>query len=196
MKKQFNVHNYQRGAVLIVGLIMLLLLTVIGLASIRGTDLQERMAGNMRDHNLAFQAAEASLRAGEEALNVGSLPNFNGSTIGYYPDLMQLSSSNSRPPSWSAADWIDLHKRPVTWSSTNWDNWSIRLPASTISNVANQPQYVVERLVIPASTAIQGGGIDVVSLDGNPETIYYRITSRGLGGTSDSEVILQSTFSR
>lgn len=56
----------QKGAVLIVALIMLLLLTVIGLSSMRGTSLQENMAGNMRDSNLALQASEAALRKGEE----------------------------------------------------------------------------------------------------------------------------------
>lgn len=196
MQQKMDISRHQNGAVLIIGLIMLLLLTIIGLASIRGTDLQERMAGNMRDHNLAFQAAEASLRAGEEVLNAGALPNFSGATIGYYPDLMQLSSSNPLPASWNSADWTRLHSRPVTWSSADWDSWSITLPAATISNVARQPQYIVERLVIPAKTAIQGGGKDVVSLDANPPGIYYRVTSRGLGGTPDSEVILQSTFAR
>lgn len=56
----------QQGAVLIVALIMLLLLTIIGLSSMRGTSMQESMAGNMRDSNLALQASEAALRKGEE----------------------------------------------------------------------------------------------------------------------------------
>lgn len=58
----------QRGAILIVALIMLLLLTIIGLSSMRGTSLQENMAGNMRDGNLALQASEAALRKGEEVV--------------------------------------------------------------------------------------------------------------------------------
>ena len=58
-------HSGQRGAVLVVALIMLLLLTIIGLASMRGTGLQESMAGNLRDGHLALQAAEAALRKGE-----------------------------------------------------------------------------------------------------------------------------------
>lgn len=57
--------NNQRGATLIIALIMLLLLTIIGLSSMRGTSLQESMAGNMRDSSLALQAAEAALRQGE-----------------------------------------------------------------------------------------------------------------------------------
>lgn len=59
----------QQGAVLIVALIMLLLLTIIGLSSMRGTSLQENMAGNMRDSNLSLQAAEAALRKGEQIVS-------------------------------------------------------------------------------------------------------------------------------
>jgi type IV pilus assembly protein PilX len=59
-------HNNQKGATLIVALIMLLLLTIIGMASINDTNLQEKMAGNLREKNIAFQAAEAALRKGEE----------------------------------------------------------------------------------------------------------------------------------
>ncbi len=61
----------QRGAtvLLIVALIMLpALLTIIGLSSMRGTSLQENMAGNMRDGNLALQASEAALRKAEEVV--------------------------------------------------------------------------------------------------------------------------------
>lgn len=55
------------GAVLLVSLVMLLLLTLIGLAGMRMVQLEERMAGNLRDRQMAFQAAEAALRAGETA---------------------------------------------------------------------------------------------------------------------------------
>lgn len=60
-------HRSERGAVLLVSLVMLLLLTLIGLAGMRMAQLEERMAGNLRDRQLAFQAAEAALRAGEQA---------------------------------------------------------------------------------------------------------------------------------
>ncbi|MBK1647901.1 pilus assembly PilX family protein [Rhabdochromatium marinum] len=60
----FGVHH-QQGMVLVIGLIFLLLMTVIGVTSIQTTTLDERMAGNLRDKNIAFQAAEAALREGE-----------------------------------------------------------------------------------------------------------------------------------
>lgn len=70
MKKTITFYHAsaQQGAVLIVALIMLLLLTIIGLSSMRGTVLQENMAGNMRDSNLALQASEAALRKGEQVV--------------------------------------------------------------------------------------------------------------------------------
>ena len=67
--------NNQRGAILIIALIMLLLLTIIGLSSMRGTSLQESMAGNMRDSSLALQAAEAALRQGENVVNKKFMTN-------------------------------------------------------------------------------------------------------------------------
>jgi type IV pilus assembly protein PilX len=57
----------QNGAVLVVGLIILVVLTLIGVQALRGNAAQERMAFNVRERNAAFQAAEAALRVGEEA---------------------------------------------------------------------------------------------------------------------------------
>ena len=69
----------QAGSALLISLVFLLLLTMIGVASIQDSTLQERMAGNERNRNVAFQEAEAALRAGERWL-LGSigLPSSNG----------------------------------------------------------------------------------------------------------------------
>ena len=64
-------HSYehrQSGAALLVALIMLLVSTLLGLASIRGTTLNEKMSSNMYDRSLSYQAAESALRAAEVAL--------------------------------------------------------------------------------------------------------------------------------
>lgn len=63
----------QRGVALVVSLILLVLATLIGLASVRGTNLQERMSANMYDRSLAFQRAESALRAAEEAIALSGL---------------------------------------------------------------------------------------------------------------------------
>lgn len=56
----------QSGAVLFVSLILLLVLTLIGVFAMRGTTMEERMAGNMRDHSMGFETGEAGLRDGEQ----------------------------------------------------------------------------------------------------------------------------------
>lgn len=58
----------QSGAALLVALIMLLVSTMIGVASIRGTSMNEKMSSNMYDRSLSTQGAEAALLAGEAAL--------------------------------------------------------------------------------------------------------------------------------
>lgn len=69
MNSHYHIPVAQRGAALVVALIMLLLLTIIGLTSIRGTSLQENMASNLRESSLSLQAAEAALRKGEELVS-------------------------------------------------------------------------------------------------------------------------------
>ncbi|HDZ38582.1 MAG TPA: hypothetical protein ENH62_09900 [Marinobacter sp.] len=66
-----NIHQWpdrQSGAALLIALIMLLVSTMIGLASIRGTTMNEKMSSNMYDRSLSYQAAEAALLAGEAAV--------------------------------------------------------------------------------------------------------------------------------
>lgn len=55
----------QRGAVLYVALIMLVLIALLGVASMQVSTLQERMSANYRNTNLAFQNAESSVRLAE-----------------------------------------------------------------------------------------------------------------------------------
>lgn len=53
--------SHQRGIVLVVGLVFLLVLTILGVTALRTTALEERMAGNMMSKTLAFQDAEATI---------------------------------------------------------------------------------------------------------------------------------------
>ena len=63
MKKRYVLNRHQQsGAALIVGMIMLLVLTIMGLSTMQGVTMQERMSGNMRDSTMAIQSAEVGLR--------------------------------------------------------------------------------------------------------------------------------------
>lgn len=58
----------QRGAVLYVALIMLVLLAMIGIVGLQVTGLQERMSSNYRATNVAFQNAEDRAREMENTI--------------------------------------------------------------------------------------------------------------------------------
>lgn len=160
-----NAHR-QRGAVLIVSLIILLVMTLLAVTAMQNTTLEEKMAGNTRDMALALSAAEAGLRGGETVLSGSAvLPPFNGTVTGYYaPD-------NSR---WSQA---------VTWTSNS------IVYATTIPGVAAQPRYYLEEM--PA--VVSGGSLEVgVAM----EVGMYRITAIGYGAANTTTAIVQSTFRR
>ena len=55
-----------RGAVLFVALIMLLLLTLLGVTAMQVTMLQERMSGNFRAQQVAFERAEGRMAEGRD----------------------------------------------------------------------------------------------------------------------------------
>ena len=60
-----NHPDNQRGWVLVVGLVILVMLTILSMALMKTARLEEKMAGATRDMNLSFQAAETGLRGAE-----------------------------------------------------------------------------------------------------------------------------------
>ena len=56
----------QQGAVLYVALVMLIILALIGIVGMQVSVMQERMAANYRNVNIAFQAAERDARTVED----------------------------------------------------------------------------------------------------------------------------------
>lgn len=58
-------NQYQRGATLIIALVMLLLISLLAIGGMQGSLMQERMASNAHDSAISFQASETALRQGE-----------------------------------------------------------------------------------------------------------------------------------
>ena len=63
----------QRGAALVVGLMMLLALTLIGVTNMGMNSMELRMAGNAQNQTHAFQAAEAGLEVGVGATDANDI---------------------------------------------------------------------------------------------------------------------------
>ncbi len=165
----------EKGAAMVIALVMLLVLTLLATASARMTLMEERMTGNTQDRNIAFQAAEASLRAGEALAQLPVLPAFDNNAAGVYE---------------SALPGVDPH-----WSSVDWDLAADVLVYDELDDAPGQladasASYIVEQLPpVP-----QPG--ETLKIKEVEDGTYYRVTSRGVGVGGNATVTLQSTFKR
>ncbi|RXR08526.1 pilus assembly PilX family protein [Pseudoxanthomonas composti] len=164
----------QQGVSLLVVLILLLIMTLLGLAAMRGSILQERMAANLTDRNLAFQAAETALRDGETLAQ--------GFALASVPASGCSGGMCSRPVATDTDRWKDA-------SFTGWVNAS-----SGVSTNAMTPQYFVEFM----GMAPTWPGCDLID-EANRSPLCmaprYRVTARSRSNDgSRAEVILQSNY--
>lgn len=58
--KPIHPKSKQQGAALVVGLIVLLIMTLLGVSSMGSATLELKMANNLQTHNYAFQAAQST----------------------------------------------------------------------------------------------------------------------------------------
>ncbi|MEN3111426.1 pilus assembly protein [Uliginosibacterium paludis] len=161
----------QKGSALIVGLVILLLLTLLGVTAFKDAAMQERMAGNLGDANAAFQSAEAAIR---EAVRTDDLAskNYNGSTKGYGQQISSFTNS----------DGANVSEGEFWAGQFDWTGKSVT--AQQPEKTESAPQYFVEN--IPANTGIWKAG--------ERAKRAYRITARANGYSDRSEAILQSTI--
>jgi type IV pilus assembly protein PilX len=166
----------QNGAVLIVALIMLLVLTILGVAALQGSNMEERMAGNMHDRNLAFQAAETGLLDAENFIeNLVTTGNFDG-TNGL------LGESDSEPDYFASA----------TWSNSNSKEADTAVP-----KVASQPRYIIKFIAVVDDET--GGALNQKRYGKRGsvgDVSMFRITVRANGGSPTSQVILQAHYGK
>ena len=165
----------QNGAVLIISLFILLIMTLVGITSMSTTSLEEKMAGNMRDKNIALQASEAALEDGEGWL----------AALGAEP--ADTTSCGSPPCDvWVLNVLPNLGDQSQSWWQTNAREYGAA-GTKDISDVSTDPYFVIE-----AQSYVR----DNLDSGQNPPTgrPFYRVTAKGTGGTDDAKAILQSTF--
>jgi len=177
----------QQGMTMIVALIMLLLLTLIGVAGMRDNQLQEKMSGGTEDRDTAFQAAEAALRLGETQVS-----GYTGSSIGGTCTvgtcfIQYTRSAPSRTCSGVACTESAYWQQYAWTTSTN----SAVYTGSGLTQVGAQPRFVIEQL--PSSYTPISGTKNTTNT-ATTTVADFLITARGTGRTSDAVVILQSLY--
>ncbi len=189
----------ERGVVLGFCLVLLLVTTLLGVAAMSTTALEESMTQNERDRHTAFQAAEAALREGERYVKsqATSPTIFPGSFSKTCANGLCFSRENT--PNYGKT------KSPCETGgiSDRWDMWTC--PTSHSGNLAvwtnakrhrshantnlidsegkgitTPPKYIIEFMGYQSS---RGSANEL-----------YRVTSFATGGTDDAKVMLQSVY--
>ena len=176
----------QRGAVLVVSLMILLVMTLISITALRTTSMDEKMASNARQRQIAFNAAETALREAEEELTTWAAAasdenaikaKFNGSA-GWYSAISTLYGGFN----------------PATWDVTDDSNWTAgnsAVVSGILSGLSADPRYRIEY--------VGRAGTDNAGLDPNDPTpdmrdYAFRITAIGWGQEATARYLLSSTF--
>ena len=189
--------THERGMVLITSLIILLVLTLLGLASIQNTNMEERMAGNLRAENVAFQAAEAALRGGEACLvaqvarptvdeNLGpssacGSPGFRVRLLDDPETAVSASDAGLYWETWSATDWTDPYA----------DTYDHALAFAVNQNLPTAPRLVIEERDIEQESLVIGQQQDFAA-----GRWFYQVTAHATDASGRGDVILRSTFAR
>jgi len=176
--------SQQRGIVLFVALILLLILSLLGVTAARMQTTEERMARNEDNRQIGAQAAEAALRAAGLTNGLYSASQFANNTNGFYQLNAATGSVLQGPPAlnWNAAGAAITYPDPA----------NPMPPLTALPSAAQSPKYIIENL--PA-VALPGDSINQVqyATPVSPVTVY-RVTANATGADSSSTTILQSIF--
>jgi type IV pilus assembly protein PilX len=163
----------QRGAALVVALLFLVILAMLGVSAMTSTTLEERMAGNARDQNIAIQAAEAALRDAERDLT-NSNPAFRViQTANFVASCAQALCTEGA----LLANLDDATK------SAFYGQYS---GALAVPGTVQQPRYMLELLAaVPPQVPPPPPGQTIRN---------FRVTAKGFGQNANTIVILQTVF--
>lgn len=183
-----SLRRAQRGAVLFISLIVLVAMSLAGLAMMRGVD-----TGALIANNLAFkQGATAAGDAGIEAARTWLMAN-TGATL--YNDQPGVTNGTGYWATWQQG--LDFTGTDA--DTTNNFDWSTRAVALAADAAGNQVSYVIHRMCdatgnpasincirVTDSTGSTAGGSKGAAAFGtyaitSPSQAFFRITVRVIG---------------
>lgn len=153
--------DQQHGAVLLISLVILLIITLLAVSSIRESTLEERIVGNIRNQQAAFNGAESALREGEKRLRQAEPPattaNCTGSTT---LCVMATPPSNLHVNDWA---WWNTNSNAIAYKGSN-------ATTSSLNRLVSSPRW---------NTAFHA--FDPADSTGRVEVTDPELRSRGVG---------------
>lgn len=201
----------QRGAVLVVALVFLILLTLLAISASGRSLLQQRMAGGLHNAQLAEVSAETALRGGEWKLWT-STSQLTGTPLLCGSGVLAGSCYRYDPANtavYGPSGTVTKFRTSAAWVSTGAATYNG--PSGTVnyttpgtgyetSRLAKNPVYIIEDMGIELPPGVSGGlhesGVTGSGGGGAGSTSrhVYRITARATGGDENTVRMLESTF--
>jgi type IV pilus assembly protein PilX len=186
------------GAVLILGLVVLLVITIIGVTGMHTTVMQERMAGNLRQKNIALQSAEAALQA--SLTYVSDLPVQNTNSIA--SDIVAPECNVE-----ASAETIQEGGDDPCAFDEILDNWNGPLEnvtagvsyADVLAELGESgalPHVIAQPRVYIEAKKVDTSGDNPMDTDEGAGTWYFTVTAVGFGESEQFRAIVQSTVAK
>ena len=167
----------ERGVSLVIVLVLLVATSLLGIAVLRSSAMQERMSANLRDRGIAFQAAEAALRYAQDQI-LGAVP---ANPADAWDVRVPLPADCVVGVSVCPTD-----SNPV-WTPVPQASFDFRR-----AGLPNAPEYWIEYL--GRGPAVPGGCEDTgPSRELNCQNPIYRVTARS-GSRGRADVVLQANI--
>ena len=182
----------QSGAVLVVALVMLLILTLIGVSGMSSVTLEEKMVSNMQNANKSFQGAEAALNECETFLREQATVVLHQGTK--TSSLSDLQNKTHRV--------ITAGIFPTGWWQDNdfWDDYGNASVITSIARTVASPDGVSSAPL--CFTEYIGNGTSSMDSDTSlypgansaDAKLVYRVTASSFGADVKSQSIVESLF--
>ncbi|MDB5793721.1 MAG: putative transrane protein [Noviherbaspirillum sp.] len=190
----------QRGAALVIALFMLIAVLLLSISGSQIALQEEKASRQDRDHQIAFQAAEAALMDAE--LDIENSPSAAKSrsaifsphrTEGFTPGCGAGNSTlhwglctrapEGDPPIWQTVDFFDQSANARSVPYGYFTGHVLQTGVGTLP--ARAPRYVIE--LIPYNRAGEEATIE-------DRVYFYRITAIGFGARDSTQVVLQTFY--
>ena len=179
----------QRGLSLVTTLLFTVAALVLGVSVMGVNVMQERIIGNTKDRDFAFQAAEAALRDAEQdiAANVKSDTAFTDACTN---GLCTAPTLRSPIPVTGA---LPVDKQPgFSWATAaNVRTYGQYTAATALPGVAQPPAYVIEKI---GNLGTPSGESMTIGTAAATAGVGYRVTARAIGARTETNVFLQSIY--
>lgn len=202
--------SHSAGSALVISMLLLTVMTLAGVFSMQSTLLEERMAGNTRDRELAFEAAEAAIHSGEEYIqsNTFVYTNYTDTCTGGLCTRREDDATYDNTAAPGDAGWVDP-RWALDGALNVWADGSGRYREYGVvfAETYQKPRYIIEFVgyhpVDPAVpiTANPPEWYGSPQFGGDPGwqaewSELYRITALGFGGSPNARVMVQTMYSK